>query len=126
VNSSHIPKFEILGWDSQELWHEISDLMILGELNPGYLLNHHHDLWGILTIAESYPRDVDNLLKHIVKHRESLLLDIVLNKVPLILRASGGVSNPRSQCSIDKAVKGVQLWKKSAPWEDEPRHLECT
>jgi hypothetical protein len=27
--------------------------MILEELNPGYLLNHHHDLWGIPTTMES-------------------------------------------------------------------------
>jgi hypothetical protein len=69
-------------------------------------------LWGIPTTTESYPRDADNLLKHIVKHKEPLLLVIVLNKVLLILRASGGVSNPRSQCSTEKAVKSVQLWKK--------------
>jgi hypothetical protein len=82
--------------------------MIHEELNPGYLLNHHCDLWSIPTTAESYPRDADNLLKHRVKHREPLLLDIVLNKVLLILRACGGVSNPRSQCSSEKAVKSVQ------------------
>jgi hypothetical protein len=75
--------------------------MILEELNPEYLLNHHHDLRGIPTTAESCPRDVDNLLKHIVKRREPLLLDIELNQVSLVLTTSGGVSNPGGQSSTD-------------------------
>jgi hypothetical protein len=63
------------------------------------------------TTVENYPQDADNLLKHIVKHREPLLLDIVLNKILLILRESEGVCIPRSQCSTEKMVKSVQLWK---------------
>jgi hypothetical protein len=104
----------ILGDDRScgELWLQIGDLMILEELNPGYLLNHHHDLWGISTTVESYPRDADNLLKHIVKHRELLLLDIELNQISLVLRTSGGISNPGGQSSTEKVVKSVQLWQK--------------
>jgi hypothetical protein len=47
---------------------EIGDLMVLQELLSGDPLNHHYDLWGIPTTAESCPGNVDDLLKHKGKH----------------------------------------------------------
>jgi hypothetical protein len=59
---------------------------------------------------KSCPQDTDELLKHVAKHRELLLLHIELDKVLLVLSTSGGVSNPRSQSRTEKSVKSVKLW----------------
>jgi hypothetical protein len=93
--------------------------VVLQEINPEYPLNHHHDLCGIPTTVKSCPWDTDDLMKYVVKHRELLLLHIELDKVPLILRTSGGVSNPGSQGRTEKSVNSVQLWP-------EVQHLEHT
>jgi hypothetical protein len=47
---------------------EVGDLMVLREPPSGDPLDHHHNLWDIPTIAESYPRNADDLLKHEVKN----------------------------------------------------------
>jgi hypothetical protein len=96
----------------RELGFEIGNLMVLQELNLGNYLNHHLDLWGIPTTTECCPRDTDYLLNHVVKYWEPLFLNREMNKVLLVLRTSGRVSNPRSQSSTEKVVKSVQLWKK--------------
>jgi hypothetical protein len=85
--------------------------MVLQELNLRHLLNHHHDLWGVPTTAKSCTRNADDLLKNEVENPKGLLLDIDLDEVPLILRTSGGISNPRSQGSTEEAVKCKQLWQ---------------
>jgi hypothetical protein len=47
---------------------EVGDLMVLQELSIDHPLNQHHNPWGIPTIVESCPENVDDLLKDEVKH----------------------------------------------------------
>jgi hypothetical protein len=47
---------------------EVVDLIVLQELLSGDPLNQDHNLWGIPTIAERCPGNVDDLLKHKVKY----------------------------------------------------------
>jgi hypothetical protein len=68
----------------------------------------------IIMICGAYPhlqRAVLEMLKNEVKNWKGLLLDIELDKVPLILRTSCGISNARSQGGMEEAVKGKQLWQ---------------
>jgi hypothetical protein len=56
------------GRSYQVLGLEVDDLIVLQEFPISDPLNHHHDLWGIPTTAESCPGNTDDLLKHKVKH----------------------------------------------------------
>jgi hypothetical protein len=53
--------------------------------------------------------DVENLYQDLVKVSKWLLLLIVLDQVPLILRGHSGISNPWSQGGTKEAVKSVKL-----------------
>jgi hypothetical protein len=54
-------------------------------------------------------RDVDDLAQDVVKDAKGLLMNIVHDKVPLILWTSAGISNPRSQGGSEEAVKTIEL-----------------
>jgi hypothetical protein len=88
----------------------IYDFLVLEDVNARDLLYHEHNLWGITIVVKCVPRNVDDLLQDEVKDGEEPLLHIELNQVPLILRASGSISNPRSQGGTEEAMKSVELW----------------
>jgi hypothetical protein len=91
------------------LWLDIQYLHILDKGNPGDLLNHEHNLWCISTTTKMTHDNVEDLTQNVVEDVEWLPLKVVLDEVPLILRASCGIPNPRSKCHLEEVVKSVQL-----------------
>jgi hypothetical protein len=93
------------------LRHYVGNEDILHKLSSWHFLNHHHNLRCLATTAKRSLGDVENLNQDIVEDAKWLIINIVLDEVPLILRTSGVISNPRSQGGAKKAVKATKLWQ---------------
>jgi hypothetical protein len=97
------------GWLGWSLRLYVSDEHVLDKSDAGNLLDHHHDLRGIAVALERTHRDIDDLAQNVIKDTEWLLLHIVQDQVSLVLRTRGGISNARSQSSVEEIVEGVEL-----------------
>jgi hypothetical protein len=79
---------------------------ILGDGQPDWSLRLDVDDECIL-------HKVDDLAQDVVKDVEwlLLLLNIVEDEVPLVLRTSNGISNVRSHSSTEEAMEAVEIWQ---------------
>jgi hypothetical protein len=79
---------------------------ILGDGQPDWSLRLDVDDECIL-------HKVDDLAQDVVKDVEwlLLLLNIVEDEVPLVLRTSNGISNVRSHSSTEEAMETVEIWQ---------------